>query len=439
MQKYNVKVGDIVKQFGKSADGTTKTVLTRITAIHPKGNPEFLNTWEKEGWTAEGVEAIKRFKDGAAAIEFEVIKSNISINKDKWTKDSPKQSNKLFDSTDKELKKGSVVEYNGQKYLYWNTNKSGKAQLINTDGTKFSGTPNTNKLTVLGSYKTTIYNNVEYIVTDNNNIYSGATGNLVYTGKDNSSKSQRERIINKAKESLKSNIGVWSKNSTIEFQEEQSSGYIERTRKNASADATIDFGLNQTGESWTKKAVENNKKKYIGINTNNLTITTEMINNIVENLNSVNAKTLNIAGMGIYNMKNNTQEEIDKFVYDLLKKVVESPNLKTKIESIRTGGQTGFDEAGAKASQKLGIKTIVLAPKGWVFRNKEGKDISNKQAFENRFSQSNIVNYSKKENNEPLFSRSTNNISLVAAELFDSNPELANQIYETLGLTTINE
>ena len=77
MQKYNVKVGDIVKQFGKSADGTTKTVLTRITAIHPKGSPEFLNTWEKEGWTAEGVEAIKRFKDGAAAIEFEVIKSNI--------------------------------------------------------------------------------------------------------------------------------------------------------------------------------------------------------------------------------------------------------------------------------------------------------------------------------------------------------------------------
>ena len=110
-----------------------------------------------------------------------------------------KQSNKLFDSTDKELKKGSVVEYNGQKYLYWNTNKSGKAQLINTDGTKFSGTPNTNKLTVLGSYKTTIYNNIEYIVTDNNNIYSGATGNLVYTGKI-ILLSTRRRIINKAKE-----------------------------------------------------------------------------------------------------------------------------------------------------------------------------------------------------------------------------------------------
>lgn len=192
-------------------------------------------------------------------------------------------------------------------------------------------------------------------------------------------------------------------NSDIDFQEEQSSGYIERTRKNASADATIDFGLNQKGEPWTKKAVDNNNKKYIGVNTNNLTITSEMVNEIVENLNNVNAKTLNIAGMGIYNMKNNTQEEIDKFVYDLLKKVVESPNLKTKIESIRTGGQTGFDEAGAKAGLKLGIKTIVLAPKGWVFRNQEGKDISNKQAFENRFSQFNIVNSGNYSPNDVVF------------------------------------
>jgi hypothetical protein len=50
MEKYNIKVGDIVKQFGKSADGTTKQILTRVTAIHPKGTPEFLGTWNKEGF-----------------------------------------------------------------------------------------------------------------------------------------------------------------------------------------------------------------------------------------------------------------------------------------------------------------------------------------------------------------------------------------------------
>ena len=73
MDKYNVKVGDIIKQFGKSADGTTKNILTKVTAIHPKGTPEFLGTWNKEGWTQEGIKAIERYKDGAAAIEFEVV------------------------------------------------------------------------------------------------------------------------------------------------------------------------------------------------------------------------------------------------------------------------------------------------------------------------------------------------------------------------------
>lgn len=108
-------------------------------------------------------------------------------------------SNKLFNSEDKELKKGSVVEYNGEKYLFWNKNVAGKAQLIKTDGSKFSGTPDVDKLTVLGSYKTVLYNKTEYIVTDNNNIYSGATGNLVYTKSDPGSVAQKNKIIQAAK------------------------------------------------------------------------------------------------------------------------------------------------------------------------------------------------------------------------------------------------
>jgi alkylated DNA repair dioxygenase AlkB len=73
MEKYNVSVGDIIEHVGKSSDGTTKSVLARVTAIYPKGSPQFTATWDKEGWTAEGVKAIERFNDGAAAIEFELI------------------------------------------------------------------------------------------------------------------------------------------------------------------------------------------------------------------------------------------------------------------------------------------------------------------------------------------------------------------------------
>ena len=73
MTKYNVKVGDTVKHFGKSADGTTKTVYAKVTAIHPKDSAAWSDTWEKEGWLPEDISVINRFGPGAAAIEFEVI------------------------------------------------------------------------------------------------------------------------------------------------------------------------------------------------------------------------------------------------------------------------------------------------------------------------------------------------------------------------------
>lgn len=174
----------------------------------------------------------------------------------------------------------------------------------------------------------------------------------------------------------------------IDFQEEETSGYRNRTIKNASADATIAIAVDFTsaGEKLTKSSVLNQNKKYIAIDANNLTVTQDRVNKIVNELNSVNAKTLNIAGNGIYTMKGKyTQQQIDEFTYQLIKAVTESPNLKNKIESIRTGGQTGFDEAGAKAGVKLGIPTMILAPKGWVFRDITGKDISNEEQFKSRF------------------------------------------------------
>jgi hypothetical protein len=187
-------------------------------------------------------------------------------------------------------------------------------------------------------------------------------------------------------------------NKNITFQEDQSFGYKERTLKNASADATIAFAFdfNSAGEKLTKSSVENQKKMYIGIPTGNkraapkdLMPSQKMIDIIVDKLNSVKAKSLNIAGNGIYTMRASgfTQEDVDKMTYNTLKAVSESPRLKTKITSIRTGGQTGYDEAGAKAGMKLGIPTTILAPKGWKFRDITGKDISNEKQFKSRFEQ----------------------------------------------------
>lgn len=70
LEKYNLQPGDSFTHVGKSADGTIKRVKAYVIDIYPKGSKEYTSTWYKEGWTPEGVEAIKRFKDGAAAIEF---------------------------------------------------------------------------------------------------------------------------------------------------------------------------------------------------------------------------------------------------------------------------------------------------------------------------------------------------------------------------------
>jgi len=175
--------------------------------------------------------------------------------------------------------------------------------------------------------------------------------------------------------------------SDVEFTEDNSPGYKDRTMRNAaSADATIAIAVDfsSAGEKLTKSSVIGQNKKYIPVDANGLKVTNDMIKSVVFALKSSNAKTLNIAGNGLYTMKGKyTQEQIDAFTYDLLKSVVNSPGIK--IESIRSGGQTGFDEAGIKAGNKLGIPTIVLAPKGWKFRNIDGKDISNEKLFKDRF------------------------------------------------------
>lgn len=174
----------------------------------------------------------------------------------------------------------------------------------------------------------------------------------------------------------------------ILFQEEETKGYRTRTIKNASADATIAFAVdfNSPGERLTKSSVLKQGKKYVSVDATSLTITQDLIDRIVDALNAVKAKSLNIAGNGIYTMKGkHIQKQLDDYTFNLLDKVLSSPRLSTPIERIRTGGQTGFDEAGAKAGISLGIPTLILAPKYWTFRNEKGQDISNEQLFKARF------------------------------------------------------
>ena len=94
----DIRIGDVVLHRGKSADGTEKMIYAKVTNIHPKGSEGWKGTWSKEGWTAEGVDNIDRFSDGAVAIEFEVIGNYMSKSDAQLTKESqtPEQKEEVL-------------------------------------------------------------------------------------------------------------------------------------------------------------------------------------------------------------------------------------------------------------------------------------------------------------------------------------------------------
>lgn len=93
---------------------------------------------------------------------------------------------------------------------------------------------------------------------------------------------------------------------------------------------------------------------------------------------------LNIAGNGIYTWlpKGITQEQLNDFVTEYIRELIRNG---VSISEIRSGGQTGVDEAGIIAAQRLGIKCSVHAPKGYTMRGANNRDVNDKQAFTARF------------------------------------------------------
>lgn len=187
----------------------------------------------------------------------------------------------------------------------------------------------------------------------------------------------------------------------IDFQEDTDSSYVGRTVKNATADITIAIAMDFTsaGEKLTKKSALAAGGIYFPVDLSRFGLQTRVadvishLSLLIKDLNKAEI-TLNIAGNGIYTLRETTfnkQATCDYFTYCFLKQLVEELKrhkengfFDTKIISVRTGGQTGFDEAGAKAAIKLGIPTLVLGPKGWRFRT-ETEDVFNEEQFKTRF------------------------------------------------------
>lgn len=195
---------------------------------------------------------------------------------------------------------------------------------------------------------------------------------------------------------------TWSHNKTqfnkssVKFTTSEGS-YAQRTQENADrSDITLALAIdfNTAGEKKTKSAA---KDKYIASplpddgNSGYLALQAvdyyaEKIYKELKKKGKTSNIKLNIAGNGIYTLaKNNfaTQEDVNNYVEGIISKL---QSLGVTISEIRSGGQTGIDEAGIIAAQRLGIPAVVHGTKDWAFRGKDGKDVKgNEKAYKARF------------------------------------------------------
>ncbi len=155
--------------------------------------------------------------------------------------------------------------------------------------------------------------------------------------------------------------------------EHTSAKYTPRTYFNAkSGDVTVAFAvdLSTAGEKLTHKAAED---RYIGFLLEENTESIDLARKLYKFMKFKNAKTLNIAGNGIYTLSkfSCSQEHINDFVLSVIEKVHEH----WPIQKIFTGGQTGVDLAGAVVAKYLNIDALITLPKGYIQRFEDKVDI----------------------------------------------------------------
>lgn len=172
----------------------------------------------------------------------------------------------------------------------------------------------------------------------------------------------------------------------ITFIEHEHTGYPLRTRDNVMlSDGTICFAVNfkSSGSLLTWKCCVGAGKPFIRIDLNEYEVMTDkQAMEIAAELMDHNIQHLNIAGNSMGNLKHKyTQEGINAKVADCMDKIT----AYWPVKKVRTGGQGGSDLAGSLWADSRGIPCTVLAPKGWMFRDQNGRDIWNEYLFMKRF------------------------------------------------------
>ncbi len=175
----------------------------------------------------------------------------------------------------------------------------------------------------------------------------------------------------------------------ILFLECQEPGYAKRTNNNVelSQGTLIIRSVNSTGERCTLNACEKYKRPYLVFDhdfySTQFYQSMFLFKNWVAQYGIVH---LNVAGNGIYTLNGMelTQKDIDLKLINFFRVLRDDG---VDLLSIRSGGQTGVDQAAIAAALYLKITAVVFAPRGWVYRDKLGIDHKGEYDFKQRFDQ----------------------------------------------------
>lgn len=146
--------------------------------------------------------------------------------------------------------------------------------------------------------------------------------------------------------------------------EHKSPSYPPRTAHNAkTADLTAAFAeeFDSRGEVLTKEMAG---EKYVSIDLKLSPVEAARV--LFAECRKRNVQTLNIAGNGIYTLKDHgwTQDKLNLWMYEVLRLV----HKHHPLIQIISGGQTGVDFAGGIAGEALGLNPVMTFPKGFKQR-----------------------------------------------------------------------
>lgn len=164
---------------------------------------------------------------------------------------------------------------------------------------------------------------------------------------------------------------VTSQSAVLKLQAHSDYSYVPRTGENAvGADVTVAFAVdfNTAGERLTKRLAAH---RYIGIPFGG--DVAAAANALASFLEARGASSLNVAGNGIYTMAEHgfSQAQVNKWVHAVLALVIP----RVPLTLIRSGGQTGVDQAGLVAALALGVPALGHYPKSFRRRNAAGTEV----------------------------------------------------------------